>query len=277
MKKFKVGLQLYSVRDEMEKDMDKTLGAVKAMGYDYVEFAGYFEKSAEEVKALLDKHGLECISVHQAPSLFFEEGQKAVDFLKVIGAKYCAIPWYEASKLAGTPDWEDTVKRFTELGKLLKGNDIQLLYHNHDFEFEKFEDKYLLDHLYDTIDADLIDPELDTCWVKYGGEDPVKYIKKYAGRVTVLHLKDFTAKAMAQGPAYALIDADGKETKKATKEDNGFKFMPCGSGIQDFEAILAAAEESGTEYVIVEQDSSYETPSLEAAKQSRDYLKTLGL
>lgn len=277
MKQFKVGLQLYSVRDEMEKDMDKTLAAVKAMGYDYVEFAGYFGKSAEEVKALLDKHRLTCISVHQAPQLFFDEGQKAVDYLKVIGAKYCAVPWYEESKLAGSPEWEDTVKKFTELGKLLKENGIKLMYHNHDFEFNKFEGKYLIDHIYDSIDADLVNPELDVCWVKYGGESPTDYIRKYKGRVTVLHLKDFTAKAMAQGPAYALIDESGKETKKPTKEDNGFRFKPIGSGIQDFKTILETAEECGTEYVIVEQDMSYETPSLEAAKQSREYLKSLGI
>lgn len=277
MKQFKVGLQLYSVRDEMEKDMDKTLAAVKAMGYDYVEFAGYFGKSAEEVKALLDKHGLTCISVHQAPQLFFDEGQKAVDYLKVIGAKYCAVPWYEESKLAGSPEWENTVKNFTELGKLLKENGIKLMYHNHEFEFKKHEGKYLIDHIYDSIDADLINPELDVCWVKYGGESPTDYIRKYKGRVTVLHLKDFTAKAMAQGPAYALIDASGKETRKASREDNGFRFKPLGSGLQDFKAILETAEECGTEYVIVEQDMSYDIPSLEDAKKSREYLKSLGI
>ena len=92
MKKFKVGIQLYSLRDAMEKDMDATLKAVKEMGYDYVEFAGYFDKSAEEVRTLLDKYGLECVSVHQAIGLFEEEGKAAVDYLNTIGAKYCAIP-----------------------------------------------------------------------------------------------------------------------------------------------------------------------------------------
>lgn len=277
MKQFKVGLQLYSVRDQMEQDMDATLAAVKAAGYDYVEFAGYFGKTAEEVRALLDKHGLTCISVHQAADLFFEEGQKAVDFLKVIGAQYCAIPWYPADKLAGTDAWADTVKSFTELGELLKKNNIQLLYHNHDFEFQTHEGKYLIDHLYDTVSSSLINPEFDTAWVRYAGEDPCKYIKAFAGRVQVLHLKDFTCKNFASGPAYALIDKTGAEQKTETKEDNEFRFRPLGQGVQDFPSILKAAEEAGTEYVIVEQDNWYDIPSLEAAKQSREYLRTLGI
>ncbi len=277
MKKFKVGVQLYSVRDYMEKDMDKTLGEVKAMGYDYVEFAGYFGKSAEEVKALLDKHGLECISVHQAPQLFFDEGQSAIDYLKVIGAKYCAIPWYEESKLAGSAEWEDTVKKFTKLGEDMKANGIKLLYHNHEFEFHKFEDKYLIDWLYESIPSDLLNPEFDTCWVRYAGEDPCKYIEKFSGKVEILHLKDFTCKNFAGGPVYGLIDGDGVDKKPATREENGFMFKPCGYGLQKFEEILAAAEKAGTEYVIVEQDQHLERDAMEDIKLSREYLKTLGL
>ena len=242
MKKFKVGLQLYSVRDDMEKDMDATLAAVKEMGYDYVEFAGYFGKSAEEVKALLDKNGLKCISVHQAPQLFFDEGQKAIDYIKTIGAKYCAIPWYEKGKLAGSAEWNDTVSKFTQLGKDLKENGIQLLYHNHDFEFDKYEDKYLIDWIYESIPSDIINPEFDTCWVRYAGEDPCKYIEKFSGKTDVLHLKDFTCKKLASGPVYALIDEDGNEQKVPSKEDNEFMFKPLGQGLQDFETILKTAE-----------------------------------
>ena len=101
MKKFKVGLQLYSVRDQMEKDMEGTLKAVKEMGYDYVEFAGYFGKSAEEIRALLDKYGLICISVHQGLDFYEEGGQSAAEYIKTLGANFSAIPWYAAEKLAG--------------------------------------------------------------------------------------------------------------------------------------------------------------------------------
>lgn len=277
MKDFKIGLQLYSIREDMEKDMDATLKKVKEIGYDYVEFAGYFGHSAEEVKAMLDKHGLECVSVHQAPQLFAEEGQSAVDYIKTLGAKYCAIPWYEASCLAGTEKWPETVELFTKVGKLLKENGIQQLYHNHDFEFKKFEDKYLFDWLYETIPEDYLQPQIDTCWVNYAGCDPVEYIEKYAGRSKVIHLKDFICNKKGNGPAYALIGEDGTEEKAASKEDNGFEFRPLGMGVQNIPAILEAADKIDADILIVEQDQSNDRPPLEAAEISRKYLKTLGL
>ena len=277
MKKFKVGIPLDSLREEMEKDMEKTLQRVKEIGYDYVEFAGYFGKSAEEIRALLDKYGLECISVHQGADFYIDGGQNAFDFIKTLGAKYSAIPWYEKEKLAGSDEWENTVALFTKLGEDMKANGLQLLYHNHDFEFNKFEDKYLIDHIYDSIPNNLINPEFDTCWVKYAGEDPIKYIEKYAGRVTVLHLKDFVCKNYAAGPAYALIDNEGNAVESVSKEDNEFRFKPCGHGVQDFKSILEAAEKCGTEYVIVEQDAWYDECPFECAKKSREHLKSLGI
>lgn len=276
MKKFKIGLQLYSLREEMEKDMDATLKQVKEMGYDCVEFAGYFGHSAEEVRAMLDKYGLECVSVHQAPQLFAEEGQKAVDYLKTIGAKYAAVPWYKKELLAGTDEWENTVKLFESNGKLLKENGIQQLYHNHDFEFNKADGKFLLDWIYETIPAELMQPEIDTCWVHYAGQNPAEYLLKYSGRIDIVHLKDFDCTNLASGPVYALIDKDGKE-QKGSKEDNGFKFRPVGSGRQDIPAIIEAAEKAGASILIVEQDQWYDGSALEDAKTSREYLKSLGL
>lgn len=275
MKNFKVGIQLYSLRDAMEKDMDATLKTVKEMGYDYVEFAGYFGKTAEEVKAILDKYELTAISVHQAIGLFEEEGQKAVDYLNVLGVKYCAIPWYDASEYNN--NWDGTMEKFTKVSKLLKDNGIQLMYHNHDFEFNKIDDEYILDKLYSTLDADVLMPQIDTCWVKYAGVDPSDYVRKYSGRMQILHLKDFLCDKLGGGPVYALIDEDGNEIDNDNKDDNGFKLVPIGSGIQDWPSVLAAAEDAGIEYVIVEQDESADRDPLDAAKMSREYLKTLGL
>ncbi|MFR8975596.1 MAG: sugar phosphate isomerase/epimerase family protein, partial [Eubacteriales bacterium] len=143
------------------------------------------------------------------------------------------------------------------------------------FEFQKFEDKFLLDWLYESVPSDLLQTEVDTCWVKYAGYDPCEYLKKYTGRSPVVHLKDFTCKRFAGGPAYALIDENGKEIK-TTREDNGFEFRPVGMGLQDFPAILKAAEEAGAAYAIVEQDASVDRPPMEAAKLSREYLKKIG-
>lgn len=275
MKKFKVGIQLYSLRDAMEKDMDATLKAVKEMGYDYVEFAGYFGKSAEEVKALLDKYGLECISVHQAIGIFEEEGKAAVDYLNTIGAKYCAIPWYAKEEYYN--NWDKTVELFAKVSDLLKDGGIQLMYHNHDFEFGKIDGEYILDKLYSALPSDVLMPQLDSCWVHYAGVNPADYIRKYSGKMKVLHLKDFVCEKLGGGPVYALIDEDGNEMKPKSKDESGFKFVPVGTGIQDWESILAAAEDAGIECVIVEQDMSVDRDPLDAAKMSRDYLKSLGL
>ncbi len=275
MKKFKVGIQLYSLRDAMNEDMEQTLKAVKEMGYDYVEFAGYFGKSAEEVKAILDKYDLKAVSVHQAIDLFEKEGAAAVEFLNTLGVEYCAIPWYQVDEFHN--NWNETIEKFKKTSKLLKSGGIQLMYHNHDFEFEKIDGEFILDKLYNTIPSDILMPQLDTCWVHYAGVNPAEYIKKYNGKIKVLHLKDFVCEKLGGGPVYALIDEDGNEMKSNSQEDNGFKLVPVGSGIQDFPAILKSAEDAGIEYVIVEQDTSVDRDPMEAAKMSREYLKTLGL
>lgn len=274
MKKFKIGLQLYSLRGDMEKDMDATLRKVSEMGYECVEFAGYFGKSAEEVKAMLDKYNLEAVSVHQGYEVFLEDEKSNIDYLKTLGVKYCAVPWMDKAKLAGNDVYPNTVKDMTQVAEALKKNGIQMCYHNHDFEFEKFEDKFLLDWLYESIPADLLQPEIDTCWVKYSGNDPVEYINKYAGRMGILHLKDFVSDKFAQGPVYALIDENGNSGE--SEKNTSFEFRPVGSGIQDFEAILKAAENAGIEYLIVEQDDCPTASPIDSVKQSREYLKTLG-
>ena len=278
MKKFKVGIQLYGVKEAMKEDFEGTLKAIADMGYEYVEFAGYFGRSAEEIKEILNKYGLKCISVHQVLDFYDEDADAAAEFLKTFGVKYSVIPWYNKDKLAGTEEWEATVERFTEVAKVLCAHGMKLGYHNHDFEFEKYEGKYLHDYIFDSISADLIDPEFDTCWVHYAGLDPVDKIREFSGRVEVVHLKDFVCKRLAGGPTYDLIDKDGKPIK-TTREDNEFEFRPLGQGRQNFEAILKACEECGTECVIVEQDKVYGgMTELEAAKLSREYLKnTFGI
>ena len=277
MKKFNVGIQLYGVRNAMAADFEGTLKAVAEMGYEYVEFAGYYGKSSEEIKALLEKYNLKCISVHQRLEFFNDDPQAAVDYLKGFGVEFVVVPWMETTKLAGYPEWENTKKDFIEKADLFAKNGMKLGYHNHDFEFEKHDGKYLHDYIFEAIAPEKMDPELDTCWVHYAGIDPAEKIREFSGRVEIVHLKDFVAKRRAGGPAYALIDADGNEIK-TTREDNGFAFRPLGQGRQDFASILAACEECGTEVVIVEQDLTYELPELEAARISREYLRdTFGL
>jgi sugar phosphate isomerase/epimerase len=275
MKKFNIGLQLYSIREYMKDDVDNALREVKAAGYDFVEFAGYFGKSAEEIKSLLDKHNLKAISVHQTYDVFLDRPEKEIKYIKDIGAKYCAIPWLPAEKQAGTKEFPNVIKDIKKVGKMLSDNGLQLLYHNHDYEFEKYNGKTKLDILYESIEPSYLMTEFDTCWVKYAGFDPAKYILKYSGRSPVIHLKDFILTGETSGPVYALIDDKGNPMKKDKKE-NSFLHKPLGKGIQDFESILKAAEKAGSEFLIVEQDEPDGTEPMQAARESREYLKKLG-
>lgn len=269
MKKFHVGLQLYSIREQMEADMDGALKQVKEMGYDYVEFAGYFGKTGEEVKALLDKHGLTAISVHRAPSFFQEDMEGEIAFLKAIGAKYSAIPHYAAKNYY--EDWKGTMDLFQSLGEKLKENGIQLLYHNHDFEFEAIDGTPIIEKMYQDIPNEIMAPEYDTCWVHYAGKNPAEYLKAYTGEMKVVHIKDFVCDKLGGGPVYELIGVE--DTKNQSREERGFRFRPIGKGIQNWEEILKACEEKDVDYVIVEQDQWYDEDPMECARQSRAYLK----
>jgi len=271
MKKLKVGLQLFGIREAMAEDMDAALKMVKEIGYDYVEFAGYYGKTAEEINFLLKKHELEAVSVHQGLDWFINEGQVAIDFLKTIGVKYSAIPWYAVDEFFN--NWDSTMEKFTQIGELLKKNDIQLMYHNHDFEFKKIDGVAIIDKMYSTIPNDILQAEFDTCWIHYAGNEPASYLRKYSGRTNIVHLKDFVCEKLGGGPVYELIGNEASKEKTATKEENGFKFRPVGYGIQDWKTIISACEEIGAEYVVVEQDNWYDDDPFECARMSRKYLK----
>lgn len=278
MRKINVGLQLYSVKNAMSEDFYGTLKAVRDMGYEYVEFAGYHGKTAEEIKAVLDELGLKCVSVHQSIDFYNDDPIAAVKFLKTFGVKYNVIPWYPIEKLYGSKEWPETTKRFNEIAEILAENGMKLGYHNHDWEFTVADGKYIEEHILESVPEEKIEPELDTCWVKYAGVSPVEMINKYKGKVTLVHLKDFTCKKLAAGPAYALIGADGSEIR-TSRADNGFEFRPLGDGMQDFGPILEACDACGTELVVVEQDApSMGLTELESVKRSREYLKnTFGI
>lgn len=273
MKKFNLGLQLYSVRKAMANDFEGTLKKVSEMGYKYVEFAGYFGKTAEEIKALLEKYSLTCVSVHQTLTIADKEkAREEVEFLKKLGVKYVVIPWYDKSKLKGNEAWNQTVKNFKEMADLLKEYGMVLGYHNHDFEFARYNGKFLHDYIFEEVGGERIIPEIDTCWVRYAGLDPADKLREFSGRVPVVHLKDFSCKKLAQGPVYDLIGSDAEVPE--SKADNAFEFRPVGNGIQDFDSILEACSECGTETVIVEQDEPDGNRSeLEAVAISAKYLK----
>lgn len=273
--KLPVAVQLYSVRDEMEKDFYGTIKLMKEIGYDGVEFAGLFGQNPEEIKTFCDEIGIVPISAH-VPYYDMLENPEAVlsDYAK-IGCKYVAVPYLTEECRPGTDGFAATVEGIRKIGEAAKALGIQLLYHNHDFEFVKIGEEYALDVLYSTIPEDLLKTEIDTCWVNVAGVNPAEYIEKYSGRAPVVHLKDFKKSGDKLGKLYDLIGID--DEAQAEEEEDTFSFMPVGHGIQDMPEILAACEDAGAQWVVVEQDSPAKgnTP-VNSVTLSREYLKTLG-
>jgi len=267
----KIGLQLYTVRDVGEKNYMDMLREVKKLGYDYVELAGYDAYSAADVKAMLEEAGLTALSAHYSLDNYVDM-EKTVSYHAAIGLKYIAVPWMAREKNPGGELFDATLPMLKDAAAKLKAAGIQLLYHNHDFEFELVDGVPALDKLFEAIPEML--PEFDTCWVKYAGYDPVKYINKYSGKTPVIHLKDFVG-AKSDAPVYALMDKDGK-AEGGNKEVKTFAFRPVGHGVQDVPGIVRAGLASGAEAFIVEQDECY-GDTLAAAKASLDYLKSIGL
>ncbi len=273
MSKLPVGIQLYSVRDAMEADFAGTLKEIKKMGYDAVEFAGLFDHSADEVKALCEEIGIIPISAHVGRGVIMADVEKVIGDYAKIGCKYIAIPWASADNdLVGSNGYDSFLADLKVIAAECAKYGMKLLYHNHDFEFVKYDGKNKLDILYADTTPDVLQTQIDTCWAKVGGEDPAKYVMKYAGRAPLVHLKDFVGAKSAN--MYALID--GGEVEEKDAEVVPFELRPVGYGIQDVLSIIKAAENAGAEMFIVEQDNwSLGKTSMESAKLSIDYIKNI--
>ena len=266
-----VAVQVYSVRDDAKADLRGTLEKIKEMGYDGVEFAGLYGYNPEDIKKMCEEIGLVPISAH-VPYLDMVGAPKGI--LKkyaAIGCKYVAVPYLSADYRPEGDCFDEVIENIKGLGKVAKDLGMQLLYHNHDFEFVKINGKYALEVLYEEVPTEYLQTELDTCWVNVGGENPADYILKYTGRAPVVHLKDFYGEK--SDDMYELI---GIKSDKPKKPSN-FEFRPVGSGLQNFPAILEAAEKAGAEWVVVEQDNpSMGLTPMECIAKSRAYLKSIG-
>lgn len=267
---FPIAIQLYSVRNDMAADFEGTLKKIKEFGYDGVEFAGLHGKTAAEVKKMCDEIGLVPISAH-VPYGDLVKGEETFKTYAEIGCKYIVIPHVSADYLAGGEKNPEFIAKVKKFGELANANGMKLCYHNHDFEFEKANGEYKLDRLYSDVSADLLSTQLDTCWVNVGGENPANYIRKYNGRIEIIHLKDFVGSKSDN--MYGLIGTDAKEQKAETAK---FELRPVGSGVQDFPAILSACKDVNAKWVIVEQDNpSMGKNPLECAESSINYLKSI--
>lgn len=268
----KTALQLYSIRSVIrEHGFADVVKRVADMGYDGVELAGTYGLDAKEMRAAADAAGIPVVSAHIPFAEMVKDPEFFAEYFDIIGCPQAVIPYKTNDTLPGGENFAETDAGIKMLSDTFKKRGIVLAYHNHDLEFEKINGKRILDTIYEIYSPDVLQTQIDTCWVNVAGVDPAAYIRSYKGRCPTVHLKDFVGSK--KGCPYALL---GQEEKKA--EDTGtFEFRPCGYGVQDFSAIMLAAEESGAEWQIVEQDNpSMGKSSMECAKMSIDYLKGLG-
>lgn len=269
---FPIALQLYSIREDMERDFAGCLKKVAALGYDGVEFAGLLGHSPAEIKALLAENGLAPLSAHVPYAEMVADPQGVLADYAEIGCKFVAVPYLTEEYRMGGEKGDEAVAAMKRLGETARSLGMTLLYHNHDFEFEQIDGQFKLDLLYSAIPAELLQTEVDTCWVKVAGLDPAAYLRQYTGRAPVVHLKDFYVEGGDGKGAYELIGI----TSDPGKAGGTFEFRPLGAGKQDFPAILAAAKDAGAGWVVVEQDRP--TPgktAFECAEISINYIKSI--
>ena len=268
-----IGLQLYSVRSEVANDFENTLKAVKEMGYDGVEFAGLYGKSGKEVKELCEKYNLCPISAHVPLDEMLRDPEKTFETYSQIGCSYVAVPYIGVSDRPLNVNYDKTVESIGRLGEIAQSMGLQLMYHNHDFEFVKLENnQYGYDDMFSRIPSDCLTAEMDVCWVKVAGEDPCSYLKKYSDRIPVVHFKDFV---MPGSKAHNLYNLIGMEEVK-NEDDESFSFRPIGYGAQNVPSLINALDGSVCKWIIVEQDEPWKNMTrMESIKASIEYLKTL--
>lgn len=245
-----VALQMYTLRDILGGDTVGVLRQVKEMGYEGVELAGYGSLSREQFKSALDEVGLSVTSSHAAIEKMENEFQSVVDDAALFGYSFVGVAYLDEARRGSREKWLATAEKLNGIGQKLRDEaGLQLFYHNHAFEFEEqFDGEYGLDILFSNSDPQFLQAELDTYWVQKGGANPTEYLRKYAGRTPVLHIKD--------------MGADGN-------------FAEVGTGSLDWPAIFSAAEAGGVTAYIVEQDTCPGSP-LDSVRISIDNLKQMG-
>jgi sugar phosphate isomerase/epimerase len=272
-----VMISLYNVRDALTQDFEGTLEKVAGIGYKYIEASLEWGRvqDPDEYKAAIDRAGLTMIGAHITLKLMIANPEKVFDDYIKLGCKYAAVPILPKEDRAGAPNYENIKREIARLGEIAVKKGLIFVYHNHAFEFTtKHNGKYMLDDIYDSIPANVLQTQIDVCWATIGGVNPVEYILKYSGRAPVVHLKDFGASK--EGDAKAgrdLLD----EARKALVA-GGFPYRPLGQGIVDIPAVIKAAEKAGARWLVVELDlPSPGKTSFEDAKTSWDYLQSLNI
>lgn len=245
----KVGLQLYSIRELTQKDFLGTIEDVSRIGYDGVEFAGFFNAKAKDVKSILDSSGIQACGSHTGIDLLIDKFDETIEYNLEINNKYVICPGLPEEMINSADAWKRTADLFNEIGFKCKNNGIQFGYHNHSVEFQKFDGEYGFDILAKNTQDDLVCLQIDTYWVERVGLKSVDFMNKYPNRLPVLHIKDMK----------------DTEDKRCTE---------IGKGIMNFEEIIELGKQYGTIWYIVEQED-FDIPFYQSIEESLKYLKSV--
>jgi sugar phosphate isomerase/epimerase len=256
-----VGIQLYSVRDEIFKDPKGVIKKIATAGYSEVEMFGlnaenkFYGLTVKEFAQLLKDNKLKSPSGHYAPENFLFEngnGDDVKNFCEVgntLGNKYIIIPWMKEERRKTIDQYKVLAERINKAGEICKKANLQLAYHNHDFEFADMNGQHGYDVLLNNTDKDLVKMEMDIYWVVRAGYDPIELFKKHPGRFHLWHVKDM----------------DKADRTKNTE---------VGNGTVDFKTIFANAKLSGVKHYMVEQENNYKPDIFGSIKTSCGYTKT---
>jgi sugar phosphate isomerase/epimerase len=247
-----IGIQMYTVRDQLQADFDGTVEKIAKIGYRNLEFAGYYNRTPEQVRALLDRLQIVSRSAHIGAQLMRQDAAAQIKAAKTIGQDYITLPSFNFGK-EGLVGWRKAVAEFNQWGAMCRDAGLRLAYHNHNFEFAPLEGTTGYDVLVKETDPKLVDFELDLYWARFADQDPLALFAKYPGRFAMWHVKDMAITGTQKG------------------------MTPVGKGTIDFKSIFAHARQSGMKYFFVEHDSAAQYPggSLASAQASYEYLRQL--
>jgi sugar phosphate isomerase/epimerase len=250
MPKIPIALQMYTVRDDSANDFVGTMRKVAEIGYDGVELAGTGGLSAEDLRDLLDELKLGRAGAHIGVDALGDGYDEAVEYYKTVGTEFLTIPGLPGEMTESGDAWRKTAEILGAGGERLAADGIRLSYHNHAHEFQLFDGEYGLDILYGHTSPNQLHAEIDTYWVAYGGVDPVAYLRKVESRLSLIHIKDMA-------------------------DDPDRSFAEIGNGVLDWDGIYGVANDAGTKWMIVEQDTC-PGPALESVRISYENLKKMG-
>jgi len=263
----RIGLQLYTVRDAMKTDFAGTIAKVAATGYKEVEFAGYFDHSPKDIRALLDKNSLVSPSCHVDYDVVEKKWPETLEAAKIVGHSYIICPWINEKQRSEPGGWKRAADLFNKAGEASQKEGIQFGYHNHSFEFQPAETlggKLPYDFLLAETDPKLVVMEMDLCWISVAGQNPIDYFDKYPDRFALVHVKDWV-KDSTHSSGYE--GAMGQ-----TVRYNGH-MADVGQGSIDWKNLFAHDDKAGIKHYFVEND--YPKSAFDDIKISYNYLRDL--